>query len=341
MAKPLWIDRHRPDLAELPQPEVRRYLRNVPAGPTNLLFHGPAGSGKSAAVHALARELHADPDTDLMTINVADFFGMTKKELVTDPRFQRFIEAGRRQDSKATLVNHVLKEMAGYSPVSGQFKTILLDNAEAMREDFQQALRRVMERHYEATQFILTTREAGAVIDPVRSRCVQVPVRAPTTPEIVTVLSRIADREDVPADPDGLSYIAEYAEGDLRRAILAAQATATAAGEITADAAYGALDDIGPGDRVSTLLAHADAGEFDEARTVLDDLLITAGYDGEEVLTELLRVARTRYEPEQLASISELAGEIEFDMVRGTSDRVHLGHLLARLAADMDSSTPT
>src|SRR6056297_4000001 len=148
MDAPLWTDTHAPTLAGLPQADVRDRLRDAVDEPVNLVVYGPAGSGKTAAVRALADEAHADPENDLVELNVADFFGMTKKEVSEDPRFAPFISSKRRRNSsKADLVNHVLKETASYSPVSGGYNTILLDNAEAIREDFQQALRRVMERH--------------------------------------------------------------------------------------------------------------------------------------------------------------------------------------------------
>lgn len=331
MEEPLWIDRHRPSLNELPQRDVSRYLHEVPDGPVNLLLHGPAGVGKTAAVHALADELHAEPETDLLSINVDDFFRLSKRELANDSRFERFISSGQRRDSKAALINHVLTEMASYPPVSGSFKTVLLDNAEAMREDFQQALRRVMERHYEATQFVLTTRRQGAIIDPIRSRCALVPVPSPTTAQTVTVLERIATAEGVEYTDDGLHYIAEYAAGNLREAILAAQATAVEGESITMEAAYAALEAVGPDEKVANLLEAAEKGAFSDARDLVDDLLYDRGYSGEEILEDILRVSHRRYEAERAARIAELAGEIEFDLGRGTNDRVHLAHLLARL----------
>lgn len=335
MEGPLWIDHHRPSVSELPQSELRDYLGRVGAGPINLILHGPPGSGKTAAVHALAEVLHDDPEQDLLTINVADFFGMTKREIAEDPRFRGFIDSDRRRGSKAAMINHVLTEMASYPPVSGSFKTVLLDNAEAMREDFQQALRRVMERHYTATQFVFTTRRTSAILLPVQSRCAQVPVRAPTQSEIVDVLSGIVAAENVTYDTDGLEYIAGYADGNLRRAILAAQTTAADAGEITMDTAYDALDDVGRTDRFVEILEHAEAGAFGDARGMLDEFLIDDGYDGTELLAEFIRVARTRYEPQRVAALTELAGEVEFDMAQGANDRVHLAHFLARL----DSTT--
>ena len=333
----LWTERHAPSLDDLPQPGVRETLAGAVTEPINLIVYGPKGAGKTAAVRALAERAHADPDNDLVEINVADFFGMTKKEVAEDPRFESFVTPERRRNSsKADLINHVLKESASYAPVSGDYKTVLLDNAEDVREDFQQALRRVMEQYYEATQFVIATRQPSALIPPIRSRCFQVPVRAPTHGETVDVLREIAEAEGVAYDEDGLEYVAGYADGDLRAAILGAQTTAESEGdgEIIMQAAYEALGDIGTDDRVAAMLDDAEAGDFTDARKTLDDLLVDEGYSGEEVLDDVLRVARSRYSGQKLARLHRLAGEIDMDLVEGTNDRLHVSHLLAELGRE-------
>ena len=326
MNSPLWIDEHAPSLAELPQDDARTQLQRAVDEPMNLVVQGPNGVGKTAAVRALARETHADPDNDLIEINVADFFDRTKKEIRNDPRFEPFL-TGRSRMAKRDMINHVLKESASYAPMSGEFKTIALDNAEAIREDFQQALRRVMEQHHRTTQFVIVTRQPTKLIPPIRSRCFPVRMRAPTTDEIVVVLRRIVEAEEVDYDEDGLEYVAGYADGDLRRAILSAQATATEAGEITMNAAYETLGEVGHDDELRDVLSQADAGEFADARSGIDDLL-DAGYGGEDLLVELLRVARANYAGAELARLHRLAGEIDADLVEGNDDRLHLTHLL-------------
>ena len=332
MDAPLWTETHAPTLADIPQQQAREHLQGAIEEPMNLLVHGPKGAGKTAAVRAYAREVHANPDADFTEINVADVFDMTKKEVASDPRFSSFIDSKRRRESsKADLINHVLKESASYAPVSGTYKTILLDNAEDIREDFQQALRRVMEQYYEATQFVIATRQPSALIPPIRSRCFPVVVRAPTHEETVAVLRDIATAEGVDFDDDGLEYVAGYAEGDLRTAILSAQTTYEDAGELTMDAAYETLNAIEADDQVEAMVEAAEAGRFSDARSTLDDLLIDEGYGASDVLEDLLSVARSRYSGARLAEVHRLAGETDMALVDAANERIHLAHLLAQL----------
>jgi replication factor C small subunit len=347
MDGPLWTETHTPDLADLPQASVREALEGALSDPMNLLLHGPAGSGKTAAARAYAEAVHEAPDADLVEINVADFFDRTKSEIRDDPRFAHFLQGQtefskqyrrggqsnkyKRDWSKRDMLGHVLKEMAGYEATSGDFKTVLLDNAEAMREDFQQTLRRVMEQYYETTQFVIATRQPSALIPPIRSRCFPVPVRAPTHEEIVTVLADVADAEGVAYDEEGLEYVAGAAEGNLRRALLDAQTTAAQEAELTMTTAYETLGALGVDDRVGEMVADAEAGEFTDARSTLDELLVDEGYSGDEVLADLLTVARSRYSGEDLARMHRLAGEVDLDLTEGTNDRLHVSHLLAEL----------
>jgi replication factor C small subunit len=336
MDGPLWTETHAPTLSELPQQEVRDQFERALAEPMNLVVHGPKGGGKTAAIRAFTREAHDQPGADRIEINVSDFFDASKKEISEDPRFSRFIDSKRRRESsKADLINHVLKESAGYSPVTGEYKTVVLDNAEGMREDFQQALRRVMEQYYETTQFVIATRQPSALISPIRSRCFPIPARAPTQDEIVVVLEKIVEREGVAYDMEGLEYVAGAASGNLREAVLSAQTTAQQAGEITMNTAYETLSAVDTNERVQEMITDAEAGEFTDARSTLDDLLVDDGYSGSEVLEEILDVARSRYTGGELATLHRLAGQIDMDLQEGTSDRIHVSHLLATLG-EMD-----
>jgi replication factor C small subunit len=349
MDDPLWTDAYAPSIAELPQAEARDRFERAVERPMNLVIHGPPGAGKTAAARALARATHDDVDNDLVELNVADFFNRTKKEIRNDPRFEGFLsgeipwvkqmgtsekqELGKRYKSdwsKAEIISHVLKESASYASGSGTYKTLLLDSAESIREDFQQSLRRTIERYHRTTQFVITTQQPTKLIPPIRSRCFPVPMRAPTVDETVSVLASVADREEASYDEDGLEFVAADADGDLRSALLAAQTVHAEEGEITMETAYETLSEVGLDETVTEMLETAENGDFADARSDLDDLL-SEGLDGEEILDEVLSAARRRYSGRRLAAVHELAGRVDLDLAEGTNDRIHLSHFLAEL----------
>jgi replication factor C small subunit len=188
-----------------------------------------------------------------------------------------------------------------------------------------------MEQYYGATQFVIATRQPSQLIPPIRSRCFPVVMRAPTHEETVGALERVVEAEGVDYDDDGLEYVAGYADGDLRQAVLAAQTTAEQEGEITMNTAYEALNALEADDQVESMIAAAEAGDFTDARSTLDDLLVDEGHSGGDVLEDVLDVVRSRYSGDRVAEIHRLAGRIDADLVEGTSDRIHVSHLLAEI----------
>jgi replication factor C small subunit len=188
-----------------------------------------------------------------------------------------------------------------------------------------------MERFHRNTQFVVTTRQPTKLIPPIRSRCFPVPVREPTDAETVSVLADICESEGVEQDDEGLQYVARYADGNLRKAVLGAQTVAETQGAVAGTDVLEPLGEVGDDDRIADMLDYAERGDFSDARSELDDLLVDEGHTGSEVLQDVLDVVPTRYDDRRQAELHRLAGEVDMDMAEGADERIHLSHLLAEL----------
>lgn len=308
----LWVEKHRPQaLAAVVGQEhaVSRLQAWVKAGSIpNLLFAGPAGTGKTTCALALAKEL----------------FGAHWRE--------NFRETNASDERGIDVVRNQIKDFARTKPLNSHFKIQFLDEADALTPEAQQALRRTMEQYASTTRFILSCNYSSKLIEPIQSRCAVFRFRALAAEELLPALERIAKAEKLKADTPALRAIADLAEGDLRRAINLLQATA-ATGAVSSDAVYETAARAKP-QEVKRMLEAAVAGDFPIARKALHQLLFLQGLAGQDLLRD---IHRTLFdldlpEPSKLRLLA-LVGEAEFRLTQGGSDDLQLEALLAQLAA--------
>jgi replication factor C small subunit len=220
------------------------------------------------------------------------------------------------------MINHVLKEVASHSSVGEERRVIVIDNAEETRRDFQQALRRVIERYSSSCRFVLTTRSLSALIPAIRSRGLPVAVRQPTKEERVEALERVVERESLQAEPEGIEFVAEEAE-TLREAVLLLQSVASR-GKVSMESVLEVADEVEE-DGIADLLEDARAGSFDDAVETADDLLIEGGWSGTEILR---RVLEETEDPEEVV----LVGEVDAALDEGANDRIHVERLISGIS---------
>jgi len=202
----LWTEKYRPrNIHELIGQEIFKLdaenwieIKDMP----NILLHGQAGVGKTAAAGILANEmLESEMDSNYFEINASD-------------------------DRRLEVVRTTIKDIAQQKAIGDvPFKIILLDEMDGMTTDAQNALKRVMERYASNVRFIITANDRSKIIYPLQSRCANYFFTKLDSTIILTLLKTILSREDIshPSDVDLGQFISHY-NGDVRRTITELQA---------------------------------------------------------------------------------------------------------------------
>ena len=310
----LWAEKYRPrTLDEIVNQRdtvirLKKFVeeKNMP----HLLFAGPPGTGKTTAAHCLAHDLYGDNyRAYMLELNASD---------------ERGIE----------VIRSKVKEFAR-SMVSGEvpFKIVLLDEADNMTPDAQQALRRLMELFTINTRFILIANYPSKIIEPIQSRCAVFRFTSLSKDDVVGRLKWIAEKEGVELEDEALEVIYELSEGDMRRAINVLQAS-SALGKVTVESVYRVVGLAHPRE-VREMVKSALAGDFTGARGKLRELMINYGLSGLDVIKQVHREifgAELKLPEELKVLIADYAGEIQYRLTEGSDDEIQLNAFLAKLA---------
>ena len=310
----LWAEKYRPrSLDEIVnQKEIVERLKkfikekNMP----HLLFAGPPGTGKTTAALALVHDLYGENYTE------------------------NFLELNASDERGIDVIRNKVKEFARTvkSP-NIPFKVVLLDEADNMTSDAQQALRRTMELYTQSTRFILACNYLSKIIEPIQSRTALFRFYPLKKEDVVSRLAYIAKNENVEYDQKALEAIYDITLGDMRKSINILQA-ASAYGKVTVEAVYKVLGLAQPKE-VREMLNLALQGKFMQAREKLKSLLITYGLSGEDIIKQLhreLTSADLQISDELRVLLLDYLGEVEFRIMEGADDEIQLSGLLAKIA---------
>lgn len=314
-----WIEKYRPNtLDDLASHEdikstLERFMKDQSL--PHLLFYGPPGTGKTSTILACARKLY-EPHQ----------FG------------QMVLEMNASDDRGIGIVRGpILNFASSRSIFKSKFKLVILDEADQMTQDAQNALRRIIEKYTENTRFCLISNYLNKIIPAIQSRCTRFRFGPLTPAQISPRMDLIIENEQLNITPGGRQAILEMAQGDMRRVVNLLQSTSMTFNEQTIDeikvyqcCGHPLRSDIEK--ILKVLLAH----DLREAYKIINEIKIEKGLALQDIITQISNYVKEIEFPEmdentikkiKVDIIIKLA-DIEFHLSNGGSEKIYLSAMI-------------
>lgn len=238
----LWVEKHRPntlqgyvfrDDAQKKQVEQWVTSKSIP----HLLFSGAPGVGKTTLAKILLNLLEVEA-TDVLEINAS-------------------------RENSVDVIRDKITNFVQTMPF-GEFKVVLLDEADYISPNGQAALRGVMEMYHQSARFILTCNYPNRVIPALHSRCQGFHIEKIDKTEFTARAAEILVGEGVEFDLDTLDTYVKATYPDLRKCINTLQMNSAEAKLQAPNVA-----DVGEQDYRIEMVELFKAGKITEARKLL------------------------------------------------------------------------
>jgi replication factor C subunit 3/5 len=306
-----WVEKYRPNaLDELISHEdiintIRTFIKKDKL--PHLLFYGPPGTGKTSTILACAKEIYPPKlfNSMVLELNASDDRGIG----IVRGQIMNFA-------STRTMFN------SGY-------KLIILDEADAMTRDAQNALRRIIEKFTDNVRFCLICNYLSKIIPALQSRCTRFRFGPLKEEQILPRLEHVCQEEKVTITEDGKKALMTLSQGDMRRVINVLQSCHMAFEDVTEDNVYTCTGHPLRSD-ITNIVNWALNEDFSTAFNNIQELKTAKGLSLQDILSEVhLYIHRLELPAQVKIQLLIKMAELEARLMAGSSEKIQLGGFLS------------
>jgi replication factor C small subunit len=312
-----WVEKYRPkDFEDIVSQNVainnlKDFIKsgNMP----HMIFTGPAGTGKTSAALIIAKKL-----------------------LKGDRYYRDLLELNASDTVRMDYVRNVIKDFVNQSMIINQhsLKIVILDEADNIPNQVQQALRRIIEKTSNNVKFILLCNYINRIIDPIISRCAVFRFVSLSKEIIIARLKFIAKQEhlEIPADKSEIFFEILFfiSGGDLRKAINALQSAVAL--ELVANLDINEIFKISgflDKDTLDELVAAIKGKDFKKARSIIKNV---DNLDSRNFIRQISTILPTlNIKQKDEIFLYSVLGETDYRISQGADDQIQITALIAEI----------
>lgn len=266
------------------------------------------GTGKTSTIIACAKQLYASGQFSSMVL-----------------------ELNASDDRGIGIVRGQILNFASTRTIfSGGFKLIILDEADAMTNDAQNALRRIIEKYTDNVRFCIICNYLSKIIPALQSRCTRFRFAPLQSEQILPRLNHVIEQENLTVTEDGKKALMDLSGGDMRKVLNVLQSTWMAFKNVTEDNVYSCVGHPLKKDIENIVYWLLNDDDFKDTYQKLTQLKLNKGLALEDILTQVhLYVQRMELPSRVICQLVIKMASIEERLAQGCTEKIQVSSLIA------------
>jgi len=186
----------------------------------NILVYGYDSSGKKTFVNFLLKEVYGSVETREEEYEINNYGSNTVKVKITQSHYHFiFNPLGSAIDKyiiQEIIVQFCKKNDKHYFKASVPYKTVLIHKADMLSHSAQSTLRRIIEEFSDKIRFFLICKNTCSIIDPIKSRLLEIPMVCPNEKEVRFFINNIVEKEGIALSSQQISKITNSSNRDIK-----------------------------------------------------------------------------------------------------------------------------